>query len=134
MDAYIFINKMVDSACSLMNRHELGIDFYECDSGDHVAMIIKHNLLDGNNFCGTKFSEFILDKSKSLAVPLVLDQLENNGMQLHYCWTNAEIPDTELTRKEKVISYLVGIQDIFTFRELIEAFEPNGLKLDSKKH
>jgi hypothetical protein len=130
MDAYIFINKMVDSACSLMNRDELGIDFYRCDHDDHLAMIIKHNLLDGATFCGTKFSRFILDKSKKLAIPLVLDHLENNGMQLYYCWTNADIIEDELTRKEKVISYLIGIQDIFTFRELIEAFKPGGLKLN----
>ena len=130
MDAYIFINKMVYSMCSEMNRYELGLDFYECDSDDDIAMIIKHNLLDGQYFSSKKFSQFILDESKSLAIPLVLDELRNHGMQLHYCWTNAGIPDRELSRKEKVVSYLIGIEDIFTFKELIEAFKPNGLKLN----
>ena len=129
MDAYIFINKMVDYACSGMNRYEIGLDFYECDFDDNIAMIIKHNLLDGTDFCPTKFSRFILDESKSLAVPFVLYELENHGMQLYDCWTNAGILDSELSRKEKVISYLIGIH-IFTFKELIEAFKPNGLKLN----
>lgn len=86
-------------------------------------------MMKGQNFSTNKFSEFILDKSKKHTVKLVLLELENYGMQLQYCWEHSDIDITHLSRKEKVVSYLISIGDIYTFKDLIDAFEPNGLNM-----
>ena len=130
MAAFEFINYMTVSICSTLNQYSIGNDF--CEESDPIALIIKQNILNSNNdFSVNKFERFILDESKSIAVKLVLIELEEHGLDLLHCWGNACVIDTELnTRKERVISHLIMTGDISTFKELFEAFEPNGLKLD----
>jgi hypothetical protein len=132
-----FIDMMSTYCCNTLNREELNLYFYKyeeyfykSEEADPVYKIIEDNMMKGRYFSSKKFSEFLLDKSKLDDVKLALIELEEHGMQLKHCWEHTGISNEDLSRKEKVISYLIIIEDIYTFNDLFKAFEPNGLGLE----
>lgn len=122
MSAFTFIDKMTESICDSINNFNLEKDIYE-EPYNPIDEIMAYNLLSFNEgFVSTKFSEFILDESKRMAVILVLYRLENLGIQLNHCWTNSSIHTDDLSPKERFISEKIEKGEIYTFKDLIEAF------------
>lgn len=116
-----FINMMSRWSCYVLNCQEFNIDFYKSEHPLHK--IIEDNMMKGKFFSYKKFSQFLLDKSKRDDIKLALNELEEYGMNLKYCWETNGQDDEDLTRKEKAISCLILKEEIRTFNDLFEAFE-----------
>ena len=123
--AFEFIDKMTSMCCSALNTYDMGLDFY--DSEESLHQIIKENMMEEEEFSTYKFSKFILNKSKKHSAKMVLIELENHGMELKYCWENASVDIKDLSRKEKAVSYFIQIGDIYTFQQVFDFFEPDGV-------
>jgi len=121
MAAFTFIDRMTDSLCNFTNNYELGKKIHN-ESNSHIDAIIAYNLLSDDSFSPSKFSEFVLDESKRMAVKFVLSRLENLGIQLNHCWTSSSIHTDDLSPKERFLSEKIEKGEIYTFKDLIEAF------------
>jgi hypothetical protein len=125
--AFSFINIMCESFCKALNNEEKNLDFYQ--SNYPLGNIIENNMMKGKYFSTKKFSEFLLDKSKHDDVKLALNELEDYGVGLQYCWEYFETFYDDFSHKEKLVSYLISTKGICTFNHLFKAFEPNGLDM-----
>jgi hypothetical protein len=124
MDALCeFINMMIPALCDDMNDVELGLNFYKSNYDKPNNKIIEDNMMMGEQFSVNKFYEFALDKSKRNDLKQALDVLENEGLQLKYCWDKTVIKNIDLSLKNEIVSLLISTQDIKTFDDLFNVFD-----------
>ena len=125
-----FINMMSCACCHEMNAVEINLEFYTPDDNEQEYKVIEDNMMRGKLFSQKKFSRFALDKLKRDDLKQALNDLENHGMDLKYCWEQTGIQYSDLSLKEKVIAFLITEDDINTFDDLFKAFEPNCININ----
>ena len=128
-----FIDMISYEFCAEMNAAEMNLDFYTSDDDEQEYKVIEDNMMIGKKNSQKKFSDFALDKSKRDDLKQALNDLENHGVDLNYFFNEESVhdyyDDCDLPRKHKVVIFLITRGYIHTFKDLFNAFEPNGLKL-----